>query len=254
MPVEVAHTVTGPGDAPVLVLSSSLGATRAMWDAQVGALSDRFRVVAYDHRGHGESPVPAGPYAIEDVARDAVALLDRLGVERAHFAGLSLGGMVGMWLGAHAPERVDRLVLLCTSAKLGPPEMWADRAAQVRTGGTGTIAEAVVSRWVTEPYAAAHPDVVAGLRAMVASIPAEGYASCCAAIEHMDLEPVLDRITAPTLVVGGEQDPATPPEHQERIAAAIAGARLEILSPAAHVAAVERADAVSALIGEHLAR
>jgi 3-oxoadipate enol-lactonase len=251
-PVDVSFSEVGPADAPVLVLSSSLGADRTMWDDLAGALAGRFRVVTYDHRGHGASPVPEGPSTLADVAGDVVRLLDRLGVERAHFGGLSLGGMVGMWLGVHAPGRVERLVLMCTSAKLGPPEMWADRAATVRAEGTASIAEAVVTRWATDAYRERHPDVVARLEQLVAAQPDAGYASCCAAIEHMDQVADLRRITAPTLVISGAEDPATPSEHQELIAREIPGARLEVLSPAAHLATVEQPGAIAALVRDFL--
>jgi 3-oxoadipate enol-lactonase len=224
-----------------------------MWDPQVGRLRQRRRVIRYDQRGHGASPAPPGPYAIADLGADALALLDRLEIERASFAGVSIGGMVGMWLAAHAPDRIDRLVLICTSAHLGPPEAWAQRAATVRAAGTlEVIADTVLGRWLTPAFAAAHPDTAAWLRAMLVATPPEGYAACCAAIEHMDQRGDLAAIRAPTLVVSGADDLATPPEHQRALAAAIAGARLETLSPAAHVASVERADAVTALITEHL--
>ncbi len=252
MPVEVHHTVTGPPDAPVLVLSNSLGSTLAMWDPQADALAGRFRLVRYDIRGHGASPAPPGPYSLDDVGADLVALLDRLGVERAHVAGLSLGGMTAMWLGVNAPARLDRLVLLCTSARLGPPAMWAERAATVREQGTGAIADAGVGRWLTEGFRAERSDVARWLRGMIASIDDEGYAGACAAIERMDLVGQLPRIAAHTLVIAGAQDPATPPEHAERIAAGIPGARLEILDPAAHLANVEQPEAVTRLIVEHL--
>jgi 3-oxoadipate enol-lactonase len=209
-------------------------------------------VVRYDPRGHGASPVPPGPYELADLAGDVVALLDRLGVEAADFCGLSLGGMTGMALAAAHPHRVRRLVLCCTSAQLGPPSMWADRAATVRRHGTAAIADAVVSRWVTPGYAARHPDVVADLRAMVAAVPDEGYAACCGAVERMDLRDLLPGITARTLVIAGEQDPATPPAHAELIAAGVPDARVAVLSPAAHLANVEQPEAVTRLILDHL--
>jgi 3-oxoadipate enol-lactonase len=246
------HVVTGPQDAPALVLSNSLGATLAMWDPQAEALAARFRLVRYDTRGHGESGVPPGPYDIADVGQDLLDLLDHLGVERAHVVGLSLGGMTGMWLGIHAPERLDRLVLLCTSAKLGPPETWSDRARTVRAEGTAAVAEAGVGRWLTERFRAEHPDTAEWLRAMIASQPDEGYAECCGVIERMDQIAALPSIKAPTLVIAGAQDPATPPEHAERIVAGIPDARLEVLDPAAHVANVEQPEAVTRLILEHL--
>ena len=251
--VALRHDLTGPEDGPVVLLGSSLGTTLAMWDAQVGRLSERFRVVRFDHRGHGGSPVPPGPYAIAELGRDVLALLDGLGIARASYAGISLGGMVGLWLAAHAPERIDRLVAMCTAAHLPPPENWAERAAAVeQAGSTEVIADAVLDRWLTPEFARARPDLRAWLRALLVATPPDGYAACCRAIERMDLRADLGRIAAPTLVVAGKQDRSTPPEHGERIAAAIAGARLEILSPAAHIAAVERADEVSALIAGHL--
>ena len=147
--VAVHASVTGRDGGPVVVLSNSLGTTHRMWDAQLGALEERFRVVRYDTRGHGASPVPDGPYAIDDLADDLVALLDRLGVERAHLVGLSLGGMTAMRVAARDPERVDRLVLLCTGIQLPPASSWTDRAATVRAHGSGAVAEAVVQRWFT---------------------------------------------------------------------------------------------------------
>jgi 3-oxoadipate enol-lactonase len=251
-PVAVSHIVEGPADAPLLVLSGSLGATLRMWDPQAVALRERYRVVRYDTRGHGGSPVPRGPYTLGDLGVDVVALLDQLGVERAHVCGTSLGGMTAMWLGIHAPERIERLVLCCTSAQLGPPKGWVERAATVRAHGAGAVAPAVVSRWLTDPFKAANPELVARLEEMVAGTSAEGYAACCEAIEVMDLVPRLGEIRAPTLVITAAEDPATPPEHGERIAAGIPGARLERLERAAHLASIERPAAVTALIREHL--
>jgi len=251
-PVHLNHVVEGRG--PTLLLGPSLGSTTAMWEPQVAALAERFRVVRYDHRGHGGSPAPDGPYELADLGGDVHALLDTLGVERAHVGGLSLGGMVAMWIAINAPERVDRLALLCTSAKLGPPSMWQERATAVReAGATSVIADAVVERWLTPPYARAHPDLVASLRAMVASTDPAGYAACCGAIERMDLLADLPRIAAPTLVLAAREDPATPPEHAEAIATRIDGARLEVLDDAAHLANLQRPAAVTALLLDHLA-
>jgi 3-oxoadipate enol-lactonase len=249
--VDVSYEIAGAQDAPVLVLSNSLGSTGAMWDPQVPTLAERLRVVRYDHRGHGGSPVPPGPYALADLGADALALLDRLALERVHWCGLSLGGMVGMWLAINAPERIDRLVLCCTSAQLGPPEMWAQRAETVRAEGVEAIADAGIGRWLTEGFIEREPQAAAAVRAMLVATPDEGYAGCCAAIEHMDLLPELGAIRAPTLVIAGRQDPATPPEHGERIAAGIAGARLELVD-AAHMATVEQPDAMTDLIAGHL--
>jgi 3-oxoadipate enol-lactonase len=249
----VHHTVEGPEDAPVLVLSSSLGTTGAMWDPQVPALSERFRVVRYDMRGHGRTPVVEGPADVGDLGGDVVALLDHLGVERASFCGLSIGGMIGMWLGVHAAERLDRLVLCCTAAHLPPAEGWVDRARTVRAAGsTAPIADAVLERWFTPAFRHAHPAAVAEHRTMLLSTPVEGYATACGAIERMDQRTDLPRIAAPTLVIAGLDDPSTPPRMGEEIAAAIPGARIEILAHAAHLANVEQAEAVTALIADHV--
>ena len=249
--VEAPYRIDGRDDAPPLVLSNSLGSTSEMWDPQIPALAERFRVIRYEIRGHDAAPTPDGPYAIADLGSDVLALLDRLGLERVHFAGLSLGGMTGMWLAANAPERVDRLILLCTSAMLRDDHDWPLRARTVREQGTGAVADAVVDRWFTPAYRDAHPDVVARMRAMIADTPPEGYAGCCDAIHGMDLEEDLRDVHAPTLVIGGEDDPATPPRHQRRIAERIAGARLEFV-PAAHLANYERPDEVTRLMLSHL--
>ena len=249
--IDVHHEISGPDDAPVLVLSNSLGSTTAMWDPQVPTLAERLRVVRYDHRGHGGSPVPPGPYELADLGADALRLLDRLGLERVHWCGLSLGGMVGMWVAINAPERIDRLVLCCTSAKLGPPSMWADRAAMVRAEGVEAIADAGIGRWLTPGFIEREPGVAAEVRAMLAATPAEGYAASCGAIEHMDLVAELGAIRAPTLVIAGAHDPATPPEHGERIVAGILGARLEMVD-AAHLATIEQPAAMTELVAKHV--
>jgi 3-oxoadipate enol-lactonase len=230
---------------------NSLGADLRMWDPQMTALGGR-RVIRYDARGHGLSPVPEGRYALADLGRDALALLDRLGVASADVCGLSLGGMTAMWLAANAPDRVGRLVLCCTSALLGPPQMWAERAATVRAQGTAAIADAGVARWVTPGFMTAQPAATKLLRDMIAATPATGYAGACAAIEDMDLRPDLGRIGAPTLVVAGADDPATPPEHGAAIAAGIAGARFVVLADAAHLATYQQADEANRLIVEAL--
>jgi 3-oxoadipate enol-lactonase len=247
----LAHTVTGPADAPVVVLGSSLGATGAMWDPQLPELAARFRVVAYDHRGHGGSDAPPAPYEIADLGRDVLALVDELGIGRFHYAGLSLGGMVGMWIASEVPDRVDRLALLCTSAALNAPEPWHERAAAVRLGGLAAVVDVVLSRWFTPGFAIAHPDVVARHRAMLLTPSAEGYAACCGAIAEMDLGARLPQITAPTLVIAAREDLAIPPPHSEAIAAAIPGARFELVTDAAHIASVEQPAVITRLLVEH---
>jgi 3-oxoadipate enol-lactonase len=245
------HRMTGPAGARTLVLGSSLGTTMEMWDRQL-PLAETLRLVRFDHRGHGGSPTPPGPYEIGDLGRDVLALMDALDVDQASYCGLSLGGMVGMWLAANAPDRLDRLILLCTSAYMPPASAWRERADIVlAAGSTEPIADTVVGRWLTPGFAAEHPEVRADLRAMLTASPADGYALCCGAVERMDLRGELRRIAAPTLVISGVADLATPVAMQELLAAAIPGARHEIVS-AAHIAAVEQPESVNELIQEHL--
>jgi 3-oxoadipate enol-lactonase len=235
------------------VLSSSLGTPRAMWDPQAQALSESFRLVRFDTRGHGASPEPPGPYLIEDLARDVLALLDRLEIGRASFCGASIGGMIGMWIAANAPARIRRLVVVCSSPHMPPPEAWAQRAAAVRDAGTTEpIADAVVARWLTPAHANEQPGTRRWLREMLVSSPSEGYASCCDAIRRWDFRDQLGGISAPTLVIGGEFDLAAPPaQHSSVIAERVPGARLELV-PAAHIASVELPNEVTRLIIDHL--
>jgi 3-oxoadipate enol-lactonase/4-carboxymuconolactone decarboxylase len=216
-----------------------------MWDAQAEAFGDEFRVLRYDHRGHGGSPAPPGPYTVDELAGDALALLDELEIERVTFVGLSLGGAVGMRLALRAPERIEGLALCCTSRKFGPSETWAERAATVRAEGVQAVADAAIERWLT-PEAPA--ELRERLRAMLVSIPAEGYASCAEAIGGHDVRGQLGAVGAPTLVVAGDGDPAAPPEELEAIACEIPGARLHVIESARHLAVVERADEFNRLL------
>lgn len=245
-------SVSGPNDGPALLLGSSLGTTRGMWDPQVAQLAQGYRVVAFDHRGHGGSDEPPGPYSMDDLGRDVLELLERLRIDRFSYAGLSLGGMVGMWLAATMPDRVERLALLCTSARLGPAERWYERARLVRSYGLAGVADGVFARWFTPSYATTAPDVVAHYRAMLLSSPPEGYAACCDAIAAMDLRDALSAVTAPTLVIAGECDEATPVSHAEDIVAQVTDARLSVVPNAAHLANVEQSVAVTGLLIEHL--
>ena len=246
---DLVHRVDGPADAPVVVLSNSLGTDLTMWEPQMPALVERFRVVRYDTRGHGASPVPDGDLTIEALAEDLIGLLDQLGIARASIGGVSLGGMTAMQLAGRAPERVDRLALCCTSAYLGPPEMWVERADTVREQGIGAIVEDALERWFTP---AADPVDVTRFEHTLRAMPAEGYAACCAVLRDMDLRDGLAAISAPTLVIAARQDPATPPEHGELIAAGIPGARLVMIERGAHMANVECADEFTAAMLEHL--
>jgi 3-oxoadipate enol-lactonase/4-carboxymuconolactone decarboxylase len=251
-PVELHYVQTGPADGRVLLMGGSLGTNLGMWDPQLPALGDR-RVIRFDHRGHGRSPAPPGPYSIADLGADVLALMDRLGIERADYCGLSIGGMTGQWLAINAPERIERLVLICTSPDTLNPDTFRDRARTVReAGSTEIVADAVVANWFTEPYANAHPHVLARHRQMIVDTPVEGYAACCEAIAGHAVRARLTEITAPTLVIAGAQDRAIPASQGEAIAAGVAGCKLQILDPASHLASVERADTVNALIAQHL--
>ena len=249
---DLNYLLEGPEDAPVLVLSNFLGTSLEMWDDQAPVLRGRFRLLRYDTRGHGGSPAPPAPYAIEDLGGDVIRLLDRLGIERASFCGLSVGGMTGMWLAAEAPERVERLVLLCTSALLGPRGVWDERIATATGQGMAALVEGVIERWFTTTFRQEHPEAVERMARTLHETDPAGYAGCCAAIRDMDLRDRLPSIAAPTLVVSGAEDPATPPEHGRLIRDAIPGARFEVVPGAAHIANVERPEEITQLILNHL--
>jgi len=243
--VSLHHRIDGDGDR-VLVLSGSLGSTLEMWEPQLPALGERFRVVRFDHPGHGGSPL-LYVRSVEGIAAEVAGLLDELGLERVAFCGLSLGGAVGMRLALDAPERLDRLVLCCTSMRFATPEFWDDRARAVREGGVGAIADAVLERWFTSAFAD-----VRRYREMLVGTPQEGYARCCEALREWDIRGHLDAVRAPTLVIAAADDPSTPPDGLEAIAAEIPDSRLVVIEDARHLVNVERADEVNASLLEFL--
>ena len=251
-PLALAAPVESAPGAPVLVLGNSLGTSSEVWDRQVPALRDKFTLVRYELPGHGGSDAPSGPYTIAELGAGVLALLDALGVQRAGYCGISLGGMIGMWLAANAPGRIAALGLVCTAAYLPPAGDWRERAARVRAAGMTSISAAVISRWFTPAYAALAPGVIADFRATLERTDPAGYAGCCEAIAEMDLRPDLPAITAPTLVIAGADDPATPPRCSAAIASGIDGARLEVIPGAAHLAAVSAADPVTTALSSHL--
>ncbi|PAY23010.1 3-oxoadipate enol-lactonase [Dietzia natronolimnaea] len=254
MPATLSHEVSGPrsADAPVVVLLGSLGSDRSMWNAQVRDLSRDHTVIAVDHRGHGSSEVVPGPCTVADLAGDVTALLDSLEVDRFHVAGLSLGGAVAQWLAVHEPTRVLSTALLCTAARFGEPSGWVDRAAAVREGGTAAVADAVVPRWITASRAKAEPELAARVREMLLATPAEGYASCCDALAGWDNRADLGRISCPTLVLAGDEDPSTPPEVVREIADGVPGADFVVVSPAAHVPTIEIPERITDALRRHL--
>ena len=249
---ELFYDLRGPAGAPVVAFSNSLGTTYRMWDAQAAALTGLYRVLQYDTRGHGGSPLAAGPASIEALADDLAGLLDALHIGRAHVVGLSLGGMTAQSLAARRPERVHGLVLMATSAYM--PDGWEARAAAVRSQGMGAIVDAVMARWFTPAFQASQPEAFALQRERFLAMDPEGYAACCGAIGAMDLRPSNAAVTAPTLIIAGADDPSTPPPVMEEIRGRIPDAELVVLPRAAHIVAVERADAVNAHLGAFLGR
>jgi 3-oxoadipate enol-lactonase len=237
----------GAVGAPVLVLSNSLGTDLTMWDGQIGELARTFRVVRYDTRGHGTSTASPGPYSVEHLGRDVVGVLDGLGIAKAHFCGLSLGGITGIWLGIHAPDRLRRLVLANTAALIGPPDNWNARIEKVRAGGMGAISPVVVDRWFTPAFVASHPERIAAMRTMLERTPAEGYVACCAAVRDMDQREGVASIHVPTLVIAGTHDIATPATDGRFLTDRIEGSRYVELD-AAHLSNIEAAPAFTAAL------
>ncbi len=235
--------------APVVMLSNSLGADLHMWDGQMDALRQGFRVLRYDTRGHGASAVPDGPYTLEALATDAIELLDRLALPRVHFCGLSMGGLIGQWLGIHQASRVERLVICNSAAKIGTAATWNSRIDAVREGGMAAIADAVLARWFTASYRSTASAQIAGMATTLAATDPRGYVGCCAAIRDVDLRESLGAIRAPTLVVSGTVDEATPVQDAHFLAERIAAAAYVELQ-AAHISNVEQAAQFnSALLG-----
>jgi 3-oxoadipate enol-lactonase len=247
--VRIHYRFDGPADAPVVMLGNSLGTTLAMWDAQAAALAPKRRVLRYDTRGHGQSSVTPGSCTMTQLARDALDLLDALGLDRVDYCGLSMGGMVGQWLGAHAPQRLRKLVLANTSARIGPPELWNARIDTVRREGMAGIVEPLLARWLTPEFGARSPAAVDKLRDMLLGIDPDGYVASCAAVRDMDQRAAAPRIAVPTLVIAGTHDAATPPADGRFLAESIGGARYVEL-PAAHLSNVEAEGAFTrALVG-----
>jgi 3-oxoadipate enol-lactonase len=251
--MRIHHRLEGPTDAPILVLSSSLGTDLGLWSRNTPHWADSYRLLRYDHRGHGGSELPPGAFGVEDLGRDLLRLFDRLGIERASFCGLSLGGAVGQWLAVNEPGRVDRLVLACTAARFGEPEGWLERAQTVRADGLGAIADAVVGRWFTPAFVEREPELVDVFRQRLLAMSAAAYAAACEALAEWDYRERVAAIRTPTLVIAGADDPSRPPADAELLADRIPDARLVILQRAAHLANVEQPDAFAAAVSEHLA-
>jgi 3-oxoadipate enol-lactonase len=236
--VTLHYRIDGDDGLPLLVLSNGLGTELSMWDAQIPALARAFRVMRYDARGHGASSTPSQPFSIEHLGRDVLALLDCAGVARAHFCGLSMGGMIGMWLGINAPDRLNSLVLANTAALIGPPAMWNERIDVVSAKGMKAISAAAVARWFTADFITRQPGAVAEVKAAMERTSADGYVACCAAIRDADFRDAIASIRTPVLVISGAHDVATPPADALYLAQRIAGSRSLTLDTA-HLSNIE---------------
>lgn len=236
--VSLHYRLEGPEDAPVLVMSNSLGTDLTMWDPQMPALSQRFRVLRYDTRGHGKSSVPKAPYQVDRLGKDVLVLMDALDIRKAMFCGLSMGGMTGMWLGVNAPERFSKLVLCNTAAKIGTDQVWNDRIATVRKSGMAAITPGGIQRWLTEGFIKASPETVEKVSALLLSTDPEGYCLACGAVRDMDQRESVAAIRAPTLVIAGTYDLPTPAVDGKVLAETIPNARY-VEFPAAHLSNVE---------------
>jgi 3-oxoadipate enol-lactonase len=250
--VRIRYQWDGPENAPVVMLSNSLGTDLTMWDAQAAAWSKRFRVLRYDTRGHGQTSVTPGPYSMQQLGCDVVALIEALGVERVHFCGLSMGGQTGMWLGGNAPARLDKLVLCNTSAKIGTPEIWGARIDAVKKSGMKDFAPTVIERWFTAEFRQKEPAKVAAVQKLLEDTNPDGYIANCEAVRDFDYRERVDKIAVPTLVIAGSADPATPAADGQFIAKHIAGAQFVELH-AAHLSNIEDEARFTKEVGDFLA-
>lgn len=242
-------SVDGRESGPTLMLSNSLGCTLHMWEPQMAALAKEFRVIRYDRRGHGKSTVAPGPYSMERFGRDVLAILDDLNIEKVHWCGLSMGGMVGQWLGANAPERLGRVILANTTCYYPDPTNWINRIKAVTEGGLAAIVDTVIQGWLTADFRERDPASTDRMKAMLAASPKDGYLACCEALKALDQRAMLPKITNPTLVIAGRHDPATTLAAGEFIRSQIPKASLTILD-AAHISNVEQPHAFTdAVIG-----
>lgn len=245
------YQLDGPAAAATLLLSNSLGTNLSLWEPQLPTFARDFRVLRCDYRGHGQTSATPGEYSVELLARDVLRLLDALKLDRVHFCGLSIGGMIGMWLAANAPERLNKLVLCDTAPKIGNADGWNARIKAVREGGTKSVSDAVVERWFTPDFHAKNPDVVAKNKAMIDGTSTDGYAGSCAAVRDFDFWAKVGEIKAPTLVIAGTHDAAVPPADAQKLAHAIPGARYTELS-AAHISNIEDAARFTAEVSAFL--
>jgi len=242
----------GPEGAPVLMFSNSLGTDLAMWDAQTAALSRKFRVLRYDTRGHGQSSVTPGPYSMQQLGCDVAALMDAVGVSRAHFCGLSMGGQIGMWLAGNAPERLSKLVLCNTAAQIGNAEGWGARIETIKKDGMAAIAPQVIERWFTSSFREKEPAKVAAVQKLLEATDPRGYVANCEAVRDFDYRERVEKIAVPTLVIAGSSDVATTPADARFLVERIKGARYIELN-AAHLSNIEDEARFTKEVGDFLA-
>ena len=230
----------GNEDLPILILSNSLTTNLNLWEEQVLDLTNHYRILRYDNRGHGGSSSPDGEYSLDDISNDILSLMDYLNIQRASLCGISLGGMVGMWLGINAGDRLDKLIICNSSSDLSPPDPWQDRIDMVKRRGMSSIVEAGLIRFLSEEFRAGDSPKISLLREMITSCDVPGYSGCCAAVRDMKLTDQLSKINNPTLIIAGELDPSTPVAHSKIINREIKNSNLIVIGGVAHLSNIEK--------------
>ncbi|MEO7964148.1 MAG: 3-oxoadipate enol-lactonase [Gemmatimonadaceae bacterium] len=252
--VALHYRVDGTANGPVLVFSNSLGCNLHMWDAQVSALEDRFRIVRYDTRGHGLSGHDGAPLTLERLTGDVLALMDHLEIGHAHFCGLSLGGATALQLAVSHPERLDRVVFANTAARIGTPEIWTERIAGVHVGGMAAVRDAALARFLSLPFRERNPEAARKVADMIGKTTPDGYIACSEALRDGDLRSVVGSIAVPSLIIGSELDVSTPPAQSEWLHDAIRESELEIIPNTAHLSCVESPRQFNAALMNFLGR
>jgi len=252
--IDIAYQFDGPADAPVVMLSNSLATNYSMWDKQIPALTQKYRVLRYDQRGHGGTQATEPPYSFDGLRQDAVALIGALGLDKVHFCGLSMGGMIGQQLGAKNPEVLHSLTLCDTASQLGVPGMWEERINMAREGGMPSLVDPTLQRWFTEGFRANNAAELEPVAEMIMTTPVDGFVGCGMAIDAMDHGDLLPKITTPTLVLVGADDPATTVEHSKVIHDAVSGSEMVVLDDAAHLSNIEQSDAFNTAVLAHFGK
>ncbi len=252
--VPLQHRFDGPRHAPTVLLVPEFGTKWSMWEPQMPELTRTSRVLRVNHRGHGTSPAPEGAYTVEELGKDLLALLERLGLERLSIVGFGLGGMLATWVAAAHTDRVNRLALVSSAARTPAAHNWQEIGSRVRKGGMAAVSGEVTASWFTPPWADERPDIVTRMMTEFEALDGVGYAGCCEAIADQDQRGSLARVRAPTVVVSAAHDPLLPPGHGRQLANGIPGARFEVVSGAAHMVGIERNDRVNELLMGHVSR